>query len=173
MAAISVQGTSLTDWLPQAVDKSQWCVCVRMCVCMWERESEFRKHVHPSSLLRSLALILYSVKFLDGRPAVSTVALVKVDLVDVAVTELHGNMFCKLQVMFLYKENQEGDAKVWTQLFYCPYQRCFMLSCKDKRALLVQTDQSLENRGQLLCIYCSCVDFNGQENMRKMFNNRM
>lgn len=60
-----------------------------------------RKHVHPASLLRPLALILYSVKFLDGRPAVSAVALVRVDLVDVAVTELYGIMFCELQVLFL------------------------------------------------------------------------
>lgn len=48
-----------------------------------------------------------------------------------------------------------------------------ILSCEGKRAILGKTDQSLENRGRLLCIYYSCVDFNGQENMRKMPNNRM
>lgn len=55
---------------------------------------------------------MYSGKFLDDHPAVSAVVLVKVDLVDLSVTELYGTiLLCELQMMLLYKDNQEKGGK--------------------------------------------------------------
>lgn len=63
--------------------------------------------------------VLYSGKFLDDHPAVSAVVLVKVDFVDLSVTDLYGTiLLCELQMRFLYKDNQEKDGKsVDTALF--------------------------------------------------------